>query len=153
MIDLKAIFKNKTKYTSKVYEEFLEIHRNLYYFSSTLYTVVIIGLLLFCVILQLRYHIFFLAYLFAGALTIFLLWRLFHPLFVIKKEYESKQIQEEKEFIFYFYPKSFQIRDGFSKETLHYFQLYQVVETNHYFYLYLDRTHALLLKKENFSIR
>lgn len=61
---MKILFKNKTKYTKEVYNQFLEIHRIKYNFSYRLYTVITIILIFFCLTLQVQYHNYTLAVLF-----------------------------------------------------------------------------------------
>jgi len=152
VIDLKPLFKNTTKYTKTVYQEFLQFHSNHYKFSSILYTVTIIALLLFCVIAQVKVHNFTLAITFCMILTGFFLWRLLHPISEVSKELKSDKIQKEKEFTFLFFDKHFKIRDKLQVENIKYYKLYKIFETSTFFYLYIDRTHAFLLDKSHFSI-
>lgn len=149
---MKILFKNKTKYTKEIYYKFLEFHRYKYNFSYRLYTVVIIILILLCLILQVQSHNFTLAIFFCIILSIFFLWRFLHPFSVVKKELESDKIINEKEFIFTFYDKFFKIRDGKLSYKLKYYKLYKVFDTIDYFYLYIDKTHAFLLNKNDFCI-
>lgn len=152
MINLKAFFKNTTKYNKIIYQEFLQFHSEHYKFSSTLYTATMIALLLFCVITQVKYHNFTLAIIFCIILSCFFLWRFLHPISEVSKELKSKKIQNEKEFSFIFYQKQFKIRDKLTYEMFPYYKLYKVFETPNFFYLYIDKTHAFLLNKSSFSI-
>lgn len=151
-MNLKALFKNTTKYNKTVYQEFLQFHSKHYKFSSTLYTAAIIALFLFCVIVQVKSHNFTLAITFCFLLTSFFLWRLFHPIFEVSKEWKSSKIQNEKEFTFLFFEKYFKIRDKLQVQHISYRKLYKIFETSTFFYLYIDRTHAFLLDKSSFSI-
>lgn len=147
---MKLLFKNKTKYTKQVYKEFVEFHNDKYHLSYFLFNICIVFLVLFCIILQLKYKYYNLAIIFCIVLTVFALWRFFHPISVVKKEIKSDKIQNEKEFTFKFYDKYFKIKDKLQMDTIKYYKLYKVYETNTFFYLYIDRTHAFLLNKDNF---
>lgn len=147
---MKLLFKNKTKYTKQTYKEFLEFHNNKYHISYLLFNICIIFLILFCIVLQIQYNYYNIAILFCIALTIFALWRFFHPISVVKKEIESDKIQNEKEFTFKFYDKYFKVQDELQVDTIKYYKLYKIHETDTFFYLYIDRTHAFLLNKDTF---
>ena len=55
MINLKILFKNKTKYDKEIYRKFLEFHSKKYRFQSTLFNVIIIAFILFLIVLQIAY--------------------------------------------------------------------------------------------------
>lgn len=152
MIHLKIQFKNITQYSPKAYEEFLQFHRSKYRLSYLFYTATILALILFCVILQVKHHNYTLAIIFCMVLTIFFLWRYLHPIAEVSKDYESEKIQKEEKFTFIFYEKYFKVRNKLNSEMVKYPHLYRVFETPNFFYLYLDKTHALLVDKSHFTI-
>lgn len=153
MINLKILFKNKTKYTKQAYKEFVEIHNKTHNFTYTLYTVIVIALLLICLVLQVNNHTYSLAITFCLIITCFILWRFFHPVSVVSKQFNSSTIQTEKEFTFNFYNKYFKIIDNNQFEIFKYYKIYKVYETDNFFYLYTDRTHSFLISKNNFLVR
>ena len=51
---MKLLFKNTTRYSEKVYKEFLNFHQNKYQFRYTLYTFVIAMLLIMFLIVQIK---------------------------------------------------------------------------------------------------
>ncbi len=153
MINLKILFKNKTKYTKQAYKEFVEIHNKTHNFTYTLYTVIVIALLLICLVLQVNNHTYSLAITFCLIITCFILWRFFHPVSVISKQFNSSTIQTEKEFTFNFYNKYFKIIDNNQFEIFKYYKIYKVYETDNFFYLYTNRTHSFLINKNNFLVR
>ena len=153
MINLKILFKNKTKYTKQAYKEFVEIHNKTHNFTYTLYTVIVIALLLICLVLQVNNHTYSLAITFCLIITCFILWRFFHPVSVISKQFNSSIIQTEKEFTFNFYNKYFKIIDNNQFEIFKYYKIYKVYETDNFFYLYTNRTHSFLINKNNFLVR
>ena len=145
--------KNKTKYTKQAYKEFVEIHNKTHNFTYTLYTVIVIALLLICLVLQVNNHTYSLAITFCLIITCFILWRFFHPVSVISKQFNSSTIQTEKEFTFNFYNKYFKIIDNNQFEIFKYYKIYKVYETDNFFYLYTNRTHSFLINKNNFLVR
>lgn len=150
---MKILFKNKTKYTKQAYKEFVEIHNKTHNFTYTLYTVIVIALLLICLVLQVNNHTYNLAITFCLIITCFILWRFFHPVSVVSKQFNSSTIQTEKEFTFNFYNKYFKIIDNNQFEIFKYYKIYKVYETDNFFYLYTDRTHSFLISKNNFLVR
>ncbi len=150
---MKILFKNKTKYTKQAYKEFVEIHNKTHNFTYTLYTVIVIALLLICLVLQVNNHTYSLAITFCLIITCFILWRFFHPVSVISKQFNSSTIQTEKEFTFNFYNKYFKIIDNNQFEIFKYYKIYKVYETDNFFYLYTNRTHSFLINKNNFLVR
>ena len=150
---MKILFKNKTKYTKQAYKEFVEIHNKTHNFTYTLYTVIVIALLLICLVLQVNNHTYSLAITFCLIITCFILWRFFHPVSVVSKQFNSSTIQTEKEFTFNFYNKYFKIIDNNQFEILKYYKIYKVYETDNFFYLYTNRTHSFLINKNNFLVR
>ena len=150
---MKILFKNKTKYTKQAYKEFVEIHNKTHNFTYTLYTVIVIALLLICLVLQVNNHTYSLAITFCLIITCFILWRFFHPISVVSKQFNSSTILTEKEFTFNFYNKYFKIIDNNQFEIFKYYKIYKVYETDNFFYLYTDRTHSFLISKNNFLVR
>ena len=152
VINLKMLFKNSTKYNESIYMEYLNFHKNKFGFKYTLYTVFIIGLLLFCLIVQVNAHNFTLAIIFCSIITVFFLWRFLHPVSAVSKDFKSDKIQKEEKFTFTFYENKFKIRAKLQTSIMKYSDLYKIFETPTFFYLYIDKTHAILLKKDCFSI-
>lgn len=152
VINLKVLFKNKTKYSKEIYKQFVDFHSKKYHFSYVLFTTTIIFLILFCIVLQISYRYYSLAILSSIVFTCFCLYRYFHPISVVAKELNGKTIKEEKAFTFKFYEKYFRIQDKLQIDTVKYYQIRKIFETKSFFYLYIDRTHAFIINKENFLI-
>ena len=149
---MKILFKNTTKYTKAIYKEFVEFHNKKYNFKYTLFNIFIIALLLFFVICQISYKYYVLAIISCIIFTTFCLYRYFHPISVVVKELNGKTIKEEKSFTFKFYDKYFKVESGMELNLVKYYKLRRCFETKDFFYLYIDKTHAFLINKENFSI-
>ena len=151
MIILKVLFENTTKYTKQTYETFLAFHRKKYRFSYIAYNVITIALILFCLTFQVAYHNLSIAILFCCILTGFILWRYLHPISELSKEYKSDKIKNEKSFTFKFYNDFMTCEDKRQISKMKYSKFYRVFETDDFFYLYIDRTHAFLLNKLTFK--
>lgn len=152
VINLKVLFKNETKYSKETYKQFIEFHSKKYHFTYTLFTAIIVFLIIFCIVLQISYRYYLLAILTCIIFTCFCLYRYFHPISVVTKELKSKTLQEEKSFIFKFYEKNFKIQDKLQTDIMKYYKLRKIFETENFFYLYIDKTHAFIINKENFLI-
>ena len=149
---MKLLFKNKTKYTKEVYKTFLEFHNKKYGNSYHFYTAIITLLLFFCFGMNLKFHNFAVTIGIFIAMIAFLYWRFFHPTHEIQKELKKDKIQKEKEFQFRFFEKCIEILDKTYTSKFNYFKIKHIYETNKYFYLYIDKNHAFILGKSNFTI-
>ena len=148
---MKIFFKNRTKYSRDFYDEYLEFHRKKYTLKYTLYTALVVFAILFCIVLQVANHYYSLAIMLCFAMTIFFLWRNLHPTYEVSKDYNSKKIVNENEFTFIFYNKFCKIYGRKEISELNYFKIYRVFETDTFFYIYVDKTHSLLLDKNGFT--
>lgn len=148
---MKVLFKNKTKYTRQMYKEFLEFHQEKYGATYIGYTVLCIILFVFCIIVQIQSQNFLLSILTILILIGFVCWRFYNPIKTVKKEIQSEVIENEQEFLFKFYEKKFIIYGRKMKSEMNYWKLYKIFETDDYFYLYIDKTHAFLLSKNGFE--
>ena len=150
--NMKLLFQNKTKYSDTVYNEFLHFHSNHFKYSYLLYTLIVCAVILFLVIAQIKIHQLSISILLCAALTGFILWRIFHPISEVSKEYKSEKIQQQIEYTFKFYENKFTIEDSNYFSNSKYSDIYKVFETDSFFYLYLDKTHSLLLEKNSFTL-
>ena len=89
VINLKILFKNSTKYNESIYMEYLKFHEKKFGLKYTLYTAFIIGLLLFCLVVQVNAHNYSLAIIFCSIITGFFLWRYLHPISEVSKDFKS----------------------------------------------------------------
>lgn len=147
---MKLLFKNRTKYTKEIYNNFLIFHNNHYKYSYTLYTAIISFSILFLICFQVKIHNTNISIILCAVLAIFIFWRIFHPILKVSKEYKSDKIQNAKEYTFKFYEKKFTVEDNTTISHSKYSNLYKIFETESFFYLYIDRTHSLLLEKDRF---
>lgn len=148
---MKQIFKNTTKYSKETYMKFLEFHNQKYGVKYQIYTILFIILLIYCIIINIKYQNILTAIIFTGVLGLVIYQRYFSQIEIIKKELKSEQIEKENQFTFYFYEKYFKIRNKQLNDKIKYKQLYKIHETEEYFYLYIDHTHSYILNKKGFT--
>lgn len=145
-------FQNTTAYNLAEYKKFVEFHSDKYNFKYHFYTLFIIALLIFCIVLQFCYGKILLGIVFIFVLVCFLFYRILHPIFLIKKEASSKKVQKKMENTYTFYDDFVIISNGKDRVKLKYSKFYKIFEEPDRFYLYLDKNHSYLLLKSNFSI-
>ena len=147
---MKILFKNKTKYTTNAYNQFLNFHQSKFGFSYDTYTIIILILLVVCMFLQIKYRYWYLAIIFFLVIVGFIYYRFFYPVKEVSNEVHSEKFEKEKEFTFVFFDNSFEIRDKIYREKSYYNKLKHVYETKDFFYLYTDKNHAYILDKSGF---
>lgn len=144
-------FKNVTKCTSNLYSEFLRFHRKKYKTRDRFTFLIILIAVIYMIAFNIKYHnyIFVLAIL-IGAFLIFALNEK-HQKKVVKKERNSAKVQNQSEVEFYFYNRYyFVVKINKQRKVIRYYKLYRINSDNKNFYLYLDKTHALIVSKAGF---
>lgn len=145
-------FQNTTAYNLAEYKKFVEFHSEKNNLKYHFYTLFIVALLIFCMILQFCYGRIILGICFILVLVAFLFYRIVHPALFVKKEASSKKVQKKMENTYTFYDDFVVISNGKDTVKLKYSKFYKIFEENDRFYLYLDKNHSYLLLKNNFSI-
>ena len=151
MIILKALFKNITIYDTNTYDEFLKFHRNKFHIPYTFFTAIGVIILFYIISMQVIYHAITVAIIFCIILTAFFLWRYLHPISEVKKDYNSDTIQNKEKFTFLFFDKTFRVKNKLISNSIKYYDLYKVFETDNYFYLCVDKSHSFLVSKSGFA--
>lgn len=146
-------FQNTTAYNLEEYKKFVEFHAKKYNMTYHAYTLFIMFLLIFCMVLQFRYGKVLLGIGFIVVLVSFLFYRVLHPLFLTKKEATSKKVQKRMKNTYTFYDDFATISNGKDHVKLTYFKFYKIFEEKDRFYLYLDKNHSYILLKDNFTVR
>ncbi len=145
-------FQNTTAYNLAEYKKFVEFHSDKYNLKYHGYTLFIVALLVFCMVLQFCYGKILLGICFILILVGFVFYRMVHPLLFVKKEASSKKVQKKMKNTYTFYDDVVTISNGTDTVTLKYFKFYKIFEEKDRFYLYLDKNHSYILLKNNFSI-
>lgn len=145
------LFENKTVYSKEEYLTFEDFHNGKYSLSYHLYTLVVIFMLIFCMILQFQAQNITLTFVFFISLLLFIGYRVFHPIELVTKEIQSEKVQTSAINIFTFYPNVITVTTKQGAFDLPYQQLHRVFETSTNFYLYLNKNHSFLLSKQGFT--
>lgn len=144
-------FKNITKCTASLYNQFLEFHNKKYKVRNILTVVTILIAVLYMIIFNIKYKnysivILVIAFTFLGFFI-----REKYQKKVVKKELKSQKIKEEKQVEFYFYNKYyFVVKMNKKRQLVRYFKIYRINSDEKNFYLYTDKTHAFIVSKEGF---
>lgn len=152
VIIMEIRFQNTTTYNLDEYKKFVEFHAKRYNLKYHFYTLFIMALLIFCMVLQFCYGKIGLGILFILVLAAFLFYRILHPLFLTKKEASSKKVQKKMKNTYTFYDDFAIISNGKDRVKLKYSKFYKIFEEADRFYLYLNKDHSYILLKNNFTI-
>ena len=150
------LFKNKTLYTTKTYESFLNFHTKLYGIKEELATIFISLMLLILTVSLFYSHYPVQGLLFVGITIGFFIWRIYRPSKLIKKQ--TKEIEKNSKettcqyTTYYFYKDYFVISYQKQYSKVKYRKLYKAYETADFFYLYYDKEHTFLVDKSSFCI-
>ena len=144
-------FKNVTKSTKSVYNEFVkfhsEEHRHEYLFKAILILIVVVYMTIFNII----YKNYISAIIIILAVVLIGIYREKEQKNVTKRELNSSKIKNSEDIEYCFYNKYFTTKVNENKQKVRYYKIYKVYSDNKNFYLYLDKTHAFILNKKGFT--
>ena len=149
---MEILFQNKTTYNKELYLKFNEFHIEKFGLKYELEMLLFILMFIYCIILNLKNRSIYLSLLLIITLIIYILWKVFKPIFIYKNELKSRKIIKNHTFTYDFYKYFFKITYKKKTITIFYFKLKKLYETNENYYLYIDKNHAFLLDKNNFTI-
>lgn len=149
---MEKLFENTTTYNSKIYAEFVKFHNQKYNLKYNLYTLFMLILIAFCIVSQFLHGNIHLGILFVIIMFSFLIFRVFHPYFFVKKEANSNKVKKQLTNKYSFYDNYMEIKNLTGKVKIKYYKLYKIFETEDYFYLYINKNYSYVLSKSNFSI-
>lgn len=144
-------FKNITKCTQNLYNDFLKFHDKKYKTRTILTDLIISIAILYMLGFNIKYNNYFIV-VFIILFTILGFYiKNKHQKNIVKKEMKSKKIKQQEEIKFYFYNKYyFVVKKNKNRQVVRYFKIYRINEDDKNFYLYLDKTHAFIVSKEGF---
>ncbi len=145
-------FKNITKYSKKVYNDFLIFHTQKYFGKFIFYISIIMVGLIYMLIWNLKNKNWILVLVLLLMMIIYLFYKFFLQKKIISKEMKSDKIKNEQEFEFDFYENYFVVKNQNNSDKSKYSVIKKIFETKEYFYLYINKTDALLLNKNKFII-
>ena len=145
---MKPLFKNITIYNSKNYNQFIKFHGDKFNFSYNAYTLVMLVLILYCVILNIIELNIPLMLLFLAMFAFIILFRIYIPGNRYQKTKKKFAENKQTSITFDFFKFYFKIE----QKVYPYLMLYKVFETKAYFYLYIDEENAVLVNKNGFKL-
>ena len=145
---MKPLFKNITIYNSKNYNQFVKFHGEKFNFSYNMYTLLMLALMIYCIVLSITQKNIFILILFLAMFALTVLFRMYLPAKRYQKTKKNFAQNKQTSVIMNFYKFYFKIE----QKVYPYLKLYKVFETKDYFYLYIDEDHAALVSKKGFKI-
>ena len=145
---MKILFKNITIYNSKNYNQFIKFHGDKFNFSYNAYTLVMLTLILYCIILNILQTSLSLTLLFLAMFAFIVLFRIYLPGKRYQKTKKNFAKNKQASITIDFFKFYFKV----DQKVFPYFKLYKVFETKDYFYLYLDEENAVLVNKDSFKL-
>ena len=145
-------FKNVTKYSKQVYDEFLRFHTQRNINKYVLYTCLVILGLVYAITYNAAKGKWINMCAIILIAILFIIYRIYSQKIIIKNESKSDKIKNEEEFEFYFYDELIIIKKNQEEDKIKYKKIYKIFETKKYFYLYVNKNDALLLSKKGFLL-
>ena len=143
-------FRNVTKCTPNLYDEFLEFHNKKYKLRDISTLLLIFVVVAYMVIFNIVYHNYIIAIFITVIGIVGYIFNNNYQKKVVRKERKSSKIRNQEEIDFRFYNYVFIVISKKGKKKIRYHKLYRVNGDNQNFYLYLDKTHALIVSKSGF---
>ena len=148
---MEKLFENKTKYSQKEYDIFLESYKKEYATSDYAYIIFNIVFFGFCMILAFIERELFLAIALLVGIIIYLWFRIIRQNIIVEKTKKSKKVSGNFVNNYDFYKNYFNVKNIDGKAQILYFKLYRVVETKDCFYIYISRQYAYIVSKNGFT--
>ncbi|MCI8481559.1 MAG: hypothetical protein HFJ27_00190 [Clostridia bacterium] len=123
-------FQNTTEYNLGEYKKFVEFHVKKYHLKYHLYTLFIMVLLIFCMVVQFLHGGILLGLGFIFILLFFLCYRFFYPLYLTKKEATSPKVKKKMKNTYTFYDDFVTIKNDTDFVKLKYSKFYKIHEQN-----------------------
>lgn len=143
-------FKNITKCTKSIYNEFLTFHSQKHKSEYLFNAIFILFVVAYMVIFNIVYKSYMVALIIIGMVILFCISREHYQKKTTKRELKSSKIKNSQEIEFCFYNKYFTTRINQKRQKVRYYKIYKVCNDNKNFYLYLDKTHAFIVSKSGF---
>ena len=143
-------FKNITKCTKNIYNEFLRFHSQKHKNEYLLKAILILFVVTYMVIFNVIYKNYIIALIIIGIAVLLCVSKECYQRKTTRRELKSSKIKNSEEIEFSFYNKYFTTKINQKRQKVRYFRIYKVCNDNKNFYLYLDKTHAFIISKNGF---
>ena len=148
---MEILFENKTKYSKKEYDIFLESYMKEYATSDYAYSIFNIVFFGLCMIFAFLEKELFLGVALLIGLGIYLWFKIVRANKLVEKTKKSLKVSGNFVNNYKFYKNMFKVENVEGKAEILYFKLYRVVETKEYFYIYISRQCAFIVSKNGFT--
>ena len=150
-MELELKFKNITKSTKDIYNQFLRFHNKKFGKKELLHLFLFLFFIAYFIVFNIKNKNYtYIIILIAIALIAGFVYKVIHRQNVPEKELKSKRILNQEEIIYNFYNLFFEVIRNNKKQSILYRQIYRVYQDENNFYFYIDATHALLVDKRGF---
>lgn len=143
-------FKNITKSTKSIYNEFCKFHSQEHKQEYLFKAILLLLVVLYMIIFNILYKNYIVAIVIVVAAILLCISREKHQKKTRKRELKSSKIKNSEDIEYCFYNKYFTTRINEKKQKVRYYSIYKVCSDDKNFYLYLDKTHALIISKTGF---
>ena len=144
-------FKNITKCSKEIYNEFLEFHNKKFGLKERMNLIFILIVISYMLVFNIKFKNFkFIVIVVILLLIAFLSYKIYRRENTPKKELKSSKIRNNDEMIYNFYNLYLEVIRNKEKQRIWYSRIYKIHQDDLNFYLYLDETHALLMDKKGF---
>ena len=149
---MELLFKNITKSSKKIYDQFLDFHNKRYKKRDNIQKTFFIIAASYMIIFNIIHNEFRMVLIISLLAAIYLVGNNYQQKKVVKKEYKSDKVVKEKLIVYYFYDKKFEIELNNQKQEFKYYQIYRIHQDEYNIYLYTDKTHTFIIDKNGFEI-
>lgn len=148
---MEKLFENKTKYSQKEYDIFLESYRKEYEISDYAYILFYILFFGFCMVFAFKEKEILLGIALLIGLIVYLWYKIIRSNQLVEKTKKGHKVSGKFVNNYEFYKNFFKVENSDGKAQILYFKLYRVVETKEYFYIYISRQYAFIVSKFGFT--
>lgn len=148
---MEELFENKTKYSEKLYNIFLQEYKKEYAFSDNAFMIFNFVFFGICMILAFKENEIILGVAILIGLLIYFWFKLIRPATREKKTRKSPMLKGNFTNTYKFYNKYFEVENPQGKATTYYIKIYKIVETKEYYYIYISREYAFIVSKIGFT--
>ena len=146
-------FKNITKCSKEIYNEFLTFHSKKFAFKEKIQLLFIVFVIAYMIVFNIKFKNFTFVVVAVILLLIgFFAYKVYRRENVPKKQLKTSKVINKEEVIYKFYNLYMETIYNKKRDRIWYFKLYKVYQDNNNFYFYVDETHALLMDKKSFVV-
>lgn len=148
---MEKLFENKTKYSQKEYDIFIESYIKEYATSDNIYIFFYIAFFGFCMVYAFIEKEIILGIILLVGLIVYLWFKIIRPNQLVEKTKKSRKVSGNFVNKYEFYKNYFKVENPDGNAQVLYLKLYRVVETKSYFYIYISREYAFIVSKLGFT--